>query len=85
MPAKLFYLHDRVNKAVSRLPISIQNKIDQAFDRIKENPLVGTKLHGALSGHYKYRVGDYRIIYSFSSKESMVTVAKVEHRQGIYK
>ncbi len=85
MPAKSFIIAKSVDKDISKLPSKIQTKIESAFDRIKENPISGIKLHGQLDQYYKLRVGDYRIVYSFDARESTVTVVKVEHRQGVYK
>lgn len=85
MPAKSFTIPKKVNKDISKLPFRIQNKIDQAFDKIKNNPISGVKLGGELSSYYKLRVGDYRILYIFDSKKSEVFIIKVEHRQGVYK
>jgi len=85
MPAKIFNLTKKPHKQISRLPLRIQDKIDRAFETIKQNPISGAKLGGELSGNYKFRVGDYRIVYKFNAKESRVDVLKIEHRQGVYK
>ena len=42
-------------------------------------------MHGELEGYYKYRLGDYRIIYIFDAKKSTVEIQTIEHRQGVYK
>lgn len=85
MPAKTFNLTKKTNKQISKLPLRIQDKIDLAFETIKQNPISGSKLGGELAGSYKFRVGDYRIVYKFNSKESKVDVVKIEHREGVYK
>ena len=85
MPAKFLFISNSANKNIKRLPLKIQHKIDKAFDKIKLNPIAGFKLAGELSKHYKYRIGDYRIVYSFNSKLGRVEIHKVEYRQGVYK
>ena len=85
MPAKNLQLAQNADKNLSKLPKHIQTKILFSFDKIKENPVSGIKLHGELKNYYKFRVGDYRIVYRFNSKESLVKVVKIEHRQGVYK
>ncbi len=85
MPAKSFILAGRTNKELSKLPTQIQKRVIRAFDTIKKNPVAGIRLHGELKDYYKFRIGDYRIVYSFNSKESTVSVVKIEHRQGVYK
>ncbi len=85
MPAKYLSTDKSVQKQLRKLPFHIHEKVIKALDIIQTNPLSGAKLHGELSNYYKYRVGDYRIVYQFDSKISIVIVVKIEHRQGAYK
>ncbi|MCC6299197.1 MAG: type II toxin-antitoxin system RelE/ParE family toxin [Anaerolineales bacterium] len=43
------------------------------------------QLTGALKGIFKLRVGDYRALYTFDSKEEVITVHMVKHRREVYK
>jgi mRNA interferase RelE/StbE len=36
-------------------------------------------------GVYKLRVGDYRVLYTFSKAEASITVHFVRHRREVYK
>lgn len=85
MPARTFHLRESAQKSVQRLPSYIKNRIPEALLSIKQNPIIGEKLHGDLQGYYKYRLGDYRIVYSFNTKTSTVIVVAIEHRQGVYR
>lgn len=85
MPAKFFLLSKKANKEITKLPIRIQDKVDQAFEIVRLNPISVAKLEGELSDQYKFRIGDYRIVYKFDPRESLVEVVKVEHRRGVYK
>ena len=85
MSAKKLQLAQSVDKNLPKLPKHIQTKIISSFDKIMQNPVSGIKLHGELKDYYKFRVGDYRIVYSFNSKESLIQIVKIEHRQGVYK
>lgn len=85
MPAKAFVVYKNADKRFLKLPTHIQRRILHAYDRLKQNPVTGVKLHGELSGFYKYRLGDYRIVYTFDAKTSTVEVLTIEHRQGVYK
>lgn len=85
MPAKIFTVDPKAQKQLKKLPVAIERKILITFRVLQENPLAGEKLHGELKGYYKFRVGDYRIVYSFFQKESIVFVSKIEHRQGVYR
>lgn len=85
MPAKFLVTQNSVKKNLRRLPIHIHQKIIRTLDKIKENPLTGIKLHGELSNYYKFRVGDYRIVYKFDKETSIVVIVRIEHRQGVYR
>lgn len=85
MPAKSFIVEKPVKKGLRKLPEHIHIKIVKSLSLIQQNPLAGRKLRGELGGYYKYRVGDYRIVYRFETKNSSVVVVKIEHRQGVYK
>ena len=85
MPAKAFIVDHKADRQFLKVPIRIQQRIIEAYDQIQQNPIAGIKLHGELYGQYKYRVGDYRIIYAFNTKTSTVEVVAIEHRQGVYK
>lgn len=85
MSADSVLLRKSARKGLLKLPSKIHIKIVDAVDAICANPMVGEKLHGVLEGYFKLRVGDYRIVYSFDSKSKTVYVAKIEHRQGVYK
>ena len=50
------------------------------FDNITHVPLKGN-----LAGTYKLRVGDWRIIYSFSLDKHIITIHIIGHRREIYK
>lgn len=86
MPADSLILNRSAKKQLSKLPLKIHEKVINAFDLIKNNPLrSGAKLSGELSEYYKYRIGDYRIVYKFDPKESYVEIVKVERRGGVYR
>lgn len=85
MPAKSVIVEKQVSKRLAKLPLKIHKRVIEALDILKLNPLSGVKLHGELDSYYKYRIGDYRIVYRFNAKESVVIIVKMEHRQGVYK
>jgi mRNA interferase RelE/StbE len=45
---------------------------------------LGKPLKGRYKGLYRYRFGNYRVIYSIATDEMLVTVVKVGHRKEIY-
>ncbi|HLC30635.1 MAG TPA: type II toxin-antitoxin system RelE/ParE family toxin [Dehalococcoidia bacterium] len=47
--------------------------------------VVPDPLSGSFKGLFKLRVGSYRVIYSASSSELVITIHGVGHRRDIYK
>ncbi len=41
-------------------------------------------LKGRMAGLYKFRVGDYRIVYDLVEEESLIYVLRIGHRREIY-
>jgi len=42
-------------------------------------------LRGNLKGFYRYRIGEYRVIYVIDHEEKKIIVLNVNHRKKIYK
>ena len=59
----------------------IESKVDEMGRRLDTFP------HHHLSGsnRYRLRVGDYRIIYTFSVVEGLIHLLAVGHRREIYR
>ncbi|KAM3100271.1 type II toxin-antitoxin system RelE family toxin [Phormidesmis sp. 146-35] len=57
-------------------------KIDWVSDHFIE--IRPTALTGDLSSLFKLRVGDYRVLYSFSETTEIITVHQIGHRREIY-
>jgi mRNA interferase RelE/StbE len=65
----------------------LQKKLDRCFDRLKVEPHYYPNiklLKGELSGYYRYRVGDYRVIYEIDEDSNIVTVVFIQHRSRVY-
>lgn len=73
---------------LKKLPKSVQKRI---FDKlyfyiIKNNPFQFAKpLKDKMFGDFRFRVGDYRVIFDFDSKHNKITVLAVGHRKTIYR
>lgn len=67
---------------------SIRNSIQAGLDALGHNPLSGPKikrLKGRLHDYYRYRVGDYRIVYAVDHKAHAVFVDYIQHRKDVYR
>ena len=46
---------------------------------------LGRPMSGAWAGHWRYRVGDYRLICELRDGKLVVLVLKVGHRREVYR
>lgn len=66
---------------------SLQKKLDRCFERLKSDPRNYPNikpLKGELSGFYRYRVGDYRVIYQIDDILNQVSIILIQHRSTVY-
>lgn len=85
----VYRFDDRALKELARLDRQIQKEIVAYFDsRIAGNAdprRFGKGLSGPLSGTWRYRVRDYRIICQIKDRELIVLALAVGHRRDIYR
>ncbi len=82
---KLF-IDDKVVKDLRKIDKKWQTKIIANIKtKLVKNPFLGKKLVGDLSPYYRYRVGDYRVLYEVLNKEVLIIVVKIKHRKDVYK
>jgi len=67
-----------------KLPEDVRDRILRAIDEIIANPFLGVKLRGELEGHWRWRVGKYRIIYIIDQKPQLVIFLDAGPRKTIY-
>jgi mRNA interferase RelE/StbE len=73
----------RAVKDIQRLEEKIKKRIAKALLRRSEDPFkYAEKLTDSRLGNYRFRIGDYRII--FDLEESDISVLRVGHRKEIY-
>ena len=82
---KLF-IDDRVVKDLRKIDKTWQTKIIANIKTILvKDPYLGKKLVGDLSPYYRYRVGDYRVLYEIVESKVLIIVVKIKHRKNVYK
>jgi mRNA interferase RelE/StbE len=71
---------------LEKLTSSSQDRIVKKLIWLSENfeQITPIKLTVNLSGFFKLRVGDYRIIYTFDDNLKIITVHQIGHRKEIY-
>ncbi|MBI5893505.1 MAG: type II toxin-antitoxin system RelE/ParE family toxin, partial [Deltaproteobacteria bacterium] len=77
-PAEKVY--DKANKET-------QKRFDGGFEELEKNPLYGNsikKLTGKLTGLYRYRIGDWRVIYRISKQKTIAEIIAILPRGDAY-
>lgn len=46
---------------------------------------LGKALKGEFQGYWRYRWGDYRVIYKISEREILIIVLRINHRKEVYR
>jgi mRNA interferase RelE/StbE len=66
---------------------SLQRKLDRCFEMLKINPRSHPNikpLKGDFAGYYRYRVGDYRVVYYIDDETMQVVIVIIRHRGEVY-
>ena len=66
------------------LDLNIKNRIGKSLLMYEEDPLkYAEKLTDSRLGEYRFRIGDYRVI--FDLEENDIVVLRIGHRRNIYR
>lgn len=81
-------LSKNAQKVYSSVDDNTARRLNKAFDDMADNPFFGKnikKLKGKLEGLYRYRVGEYRLVYELNEKQIHVYVLWIGKRKDAYK
>ena len=70
----------RLDKPMGRRTVERIHWLAANIELIKPEALTGK-----LVGFYKFRVGDYRVIYEIIDSERMIVIHAIGHRKEIYR
>ena len=82
-----FCVFQKGTEAILQLDIATQKRIKSFTDALQslENPRSrGKALIGNLSGFWRYRVGDYRIICEILDEKLVIYAIHIAHRSEVY-
>ena len=66
---------------------SLAKKLARCFRRLEEDPRAHASiraLRGPLAGLWRYRIGDYRVVYRIDDAGRIVQVLIIVHRRDAY-
>jgi mRNA interferase RelE/StbE len=68
------------------LPHEVRRRLDPRLLALQEIPRpAGIKPLAGVSGVYRLRVGDYRVLYEIDDDQSVVLVLTIGHRREVYR
>jgi mRNA interferase RelE/StbE len=74
----------RAVKDISRLDSNIKTRIKESLEKYAASPIsYARKMVDPVLGTYRFRVGDYRIIFDIAGNE--IVVLRVGHRKDIFR
>ena len=77
---------DKVIKDLKGIDKVWQQRIINAIKtKLVKDPFQGKRLVGELSAYYRFRVGDYRVVYELIEEEILITVIRIRHRKEVYR
>jgi mRNA interferase RelE/StbE len=83
---KLYQLDmdEQVRRDIDRLPGNLRQRVKRILQELRRNPRppVAEDLHDKLAGHYKIKLGDWRIVYRIDDDIVTVIVVKVGKKSG---
>ncbi len=78
---------EKGGSSFAALDKKIAQSIFRKLKRLVQNAdqIMHLPLEGNLTGLYKLKVGDWRVLYEINHEERIITVHKAGHRRDIYR
>jgi mRNA interferase RelE/StbE len=80
-------LHADAEKVYADADKALAQKIARCLQQLEQTPRSHPNikaLKGNYAGYYRYRVGDYRVVYSIDGEKVQVFVIAIAHRREVY-
>jgi mRNA interferase RelE/StbE len=81
--ARSVNLSREAEKSLKRLEAHHQELIIAALQALGTDPLIGKASKGKLAGRRSFRVGMFRIVYTFAQES--IGVSYIAHRKDVYR
>lgn len=82
------FLVREAQRVYERAPAALARRLNRCFQQLGRNPYEHPnikRLKGPLSGYFRYRVGDWRVVYQVNEQEHRVIVLLIVHRSQAYR
>jgi mRNA interferase RelE/StbE len=73
-------------KDLKKFPKEVRHRIDTAVQMVIQDPKAGSaKRLAGHSGLYRFRIGDYRMVYYVNESSHKILFLLVAHRRDVYR
>ena len=86
MPKYKISFRSSAAKEFKKLPLKIQQRIANKVEQLGIEPRISgvSKLKGS-DNLYRYRVGEYRIVYKIDDLKQKIILTRIRHRKDVYR
>ena len=80
-------LTQSAHKFYEKAEHGLVKRLNRCFNHIREDPRSHPNvkaLRGQLSGYFRYRLGEWRIVYSVDESRRVITILLIVHRRSAY-
>ena len=81
-------LSSKAQRFYEKADAPLVRKLNRCFDQLAKAPYIHPnikRLRGELTGYFRYRVGDWRVVYEVNENHVVVIVLMIAHRRDIYR
>jgi len=79
------YLRRSAEKDLKKLGQKSQVLVIRAIRDLELAPRLGRKLKDPKIGTYRYRIGDYRVVYDIDDHRKEIHILRIRHRRDVYR
>ena len=75
-------------RAYEQADLPLARRPNRCFERLAQNPYEHPnikRLRGPLAGYWRYRLGNWRVVYGVDEDQHLVTVIIIAHRSRAYR
>jgi mRNA interferase RelE/StbE len=72
-------------KDLSTLPPQTAQRIAKVILRLKNNPRRNARKITGSENDWRFRIGDYRVIYEIDDKKRVIRIFRIKHRKDAYR
>jgi len=74
-------------RALDRADSPLLKKLDRCFDQLRQDPFHHNnikRLTGEFAGLFRFRVGDWRVVYRVNEDSRTVVIVDIGHQRDVY-